>query len=125
MFTRTYGHNRLGVIRAFHWHWQRYRLNQASKLALRVDITTQSLLAMDVQSSLAWGMFNPKSTCFIYKELEYSVQRDSTTNTNQIPVPDAAGVPRRRFALRSGVGLAARFELFRNPFESSHKFCVR
>ena len=44
---------------------------------------------------------------------------------NQIPDPDVGGVPRRRFALGSAVGLLARFELLDNPLESSNSFCVR
>ena len=51
-------------------------------------------------------------------------EMEKTIRTNQIPDPDAAGVPRRRFALGSGVGLPARFEFLDSPFDLSHTLCV-
>ena len=49
---------------------------------------------------------------------------EKTFRTNQIPHPDAVGVPRRRFTLDSGVGLPARFEFLDSPFDLFHTLCV-
>ena len=58
------------------------------------------------------------------EQTTYPETTSCRTTRNQIPDPDVGGVPRRRFALGSFVGLLARFELLDNPLESSNNFCV-
>jgi hypothetical protein len=68
--------------------------------------------------------YGVKRICATLREESTNSEMEKSFRKNQIPDPDAAGVPRRRFALGSGVGLGARFELLESPFDLSHTLCV-